>query len=224
MAITDWPAEDRPREKLIKCGPQALSDSELLAIFLRTGSAGKSAVDLARELLDHFGDLRSLMRAEMSEFCLGLGLGPAKYAQLQAVLEMARRHLRETITKNHAFTSSQAVKEFLLLQLADKNLEVFCALFLDSQNQLIAFEELFVGTLNSTSVYPREVAKKALKHHAAGVIFAHNHPSGKVTPSQADQAITRLLKDSLKLLDVDVIDHFIVGDRQVLSFLEKGLI
>ncbi len=223
MAITDWPMDDRPREKLIKRGPQTLSDSELLAIFLRTGCAGKSAVDLARDLLNHFGDLRSLLGADINEFCLAQGLGPAKYAQLQAVLEMARRHLLQSIDKIHRFTSSDSVRNFLKVQLRDKTQEVFCGMFLDSQNQLITFEELFVGTLTTAAVYPREVVKKALKHHANSVIFAHNHPSGQSQPSDADIAITNTLKKALALIDIEVLDHFIVGN-EVTSFADRGLI
>lgn len=223
MAITDWPAEEQPREKLIQRGAQALSDAELLAIFLRVGCAGKSAVDLAKELLQHFGSLRALLHAQFDEFCHAKGMGPAKYTQLQAVVEMARRHLHEDLTRETSLNSSQAVKQYLTLHLRDKTSEVFAALFLDSQNQLICYEELSHGTLDSASVYPREVIKKALQVNAGAVIFAHNHPSGIAEPSQADIAITNTLKQALSLLDIRTLDHMIVGESEVTSMAERGL-
>ncbi len=223
MAITDWPAEEQPREKLLKHGAQALTDAELLAIFLRVGCAGKSAVDLARELLQHFGSLRTLLHAQLDEFCHAKGMGPAKYTQLQAVVEMARRHLHENLAREITLNSSQAVKQYLTLQLRDKKSEVFSAIFLDSQNQLICYEELSHGTLDSASVYPREVIKKALQVNAGAVIFAHNHPSGIAEPSQADIAITVTLKQALALLDIRTLDHMIVGETQVTSMAERGL-
>lgn len=222
MAIKDWPADERPREKLLQRGAAALSDAELLAIFLRTGCAGKSAVDLARELLSQFGSLRALLESSQREFCKALGLGSAKYTQLQAVLEMARRHLAEQLQKRDALTSVVAVRQYLTHQLRHRHQEVFCALLLDNQHRLLSFEELFQGTIDGASVYPREVVKKVLAHNAAAVIFAHNHPSGVAEPSQADRHITERLINALNLVDVRVLDHLIVGDGDVVSFAERG--
>ena len=225
MAITDWPEDERPRERLLKQGAASLSDAELLAIFLRVGVAGKSAVDLARDLVDRFGGLTALCHADREEFCAIPGLGPAKYAQLQSVMEMARRALREEISRQEdVFHAPAKVKDYLRLALAGREHEVFAALFLDAQNRLIALEELFRGTLTQTSVYPREVVKRALQHNAAGVMFAHNHPSGASEPSQADQLLTQTLKNALALIDIRVLDHFIVGGGTVLSFAERGLL
>jgi len=224
MAITDWPAQERPRERLIEHGAQALSDAELLAIFLRTGMNGKSAVDLARELLHAFGSLTALSAASAEVFCAVPGLGPAKYAQLQAVMEMARRALKEQAKQRDALTSPQAVRDYLRLQLGTREYEVFMAVFLDTQNRVIAMEELFRGTLKETSVYPREVVKRALVHNAGAIIFAHNHPSGVAEPSRADEAITQALKQALALVDVRVLDHFIVAAGGGVSLAERGLI
>ena len=224
MAITDWPAQERPRERLLEHGAQALSDAELLAIFLRTGMNGKSAVDLARELLQAFGSLTALSAASAEAFCAVPGLGPAKYAQLQAVMEMARRALKEQAKQRDALTSPQAVRDYLRLQLGTREYEVFMAVFLDTQNRVIAMEELFRGTLKETSVYPREVVKRALAHNAGAVIFAHNHPSGVAEPSRADEAITLALKQALALVDVRVLDHFIVAAGGGVSLAERGLI
>ncbi len=224
MAICDWPADDRPREKLLTKGASSLSDAELLAIFLRTGCAGKSAVDLARDLLKEFGGLRALMDAKYDKFCRAKGLGTAKYSQLQAVLEMARRHLAENITLNTALDSSARVKQYLMSKLRHRRREVFAALFLNAQHHLIAYEELFIGTLDCAAVYPREVAVHALNHNAASVIFAHNHPSGHAEPSKSDQEITKVLVSSLSLLDIRTLDHLIVGEGRVYSFAEHGMI
>ncbi|MFT5083497.1 MAG: DNA repair protein RadC [Lentisphaeria bacterium] len=224
MAITDWPLNERPREKLLTLGPTMLTDAELLAIFLRTGCAGKSAVDLARELICTFGSLRALLGASREDFCLGLGLGQAKYAQLQAVLEMSRRHLAEQLQQGILLDSSRTVKNFLTAHLRHKRAEVFAALFLDSQHRLIAFEELFHGTLDAAAVYPREVIKSAISHNAAAVIFAHNHPSGVNEPSLADRAITQTLIKALDLIDIRTLDHLIVGEGDVFSFAENNLI
>ncbi|MBB5211653.1 RadC family protein [Microbulbifer hydrolyticus] len=224
MAITDWPAEERPREKLLAKGAAALSDAELLAIFLRTGLPGISAVDLARQLLADFGGLRPLLEAERKVFCAGKGLGDAKFVQLQAVLEMGRRHLAEDLKRANALTSPQAVRDYLSAQLRHRTREVFCCLFLDSQHRVIAYEELFEGTLNAASVYPREVVQAALARGAAAVILAHNHPSGVSEPSQADIHITGRLKDALALVDIRVLDHLIVGEGAGCSFAERGLI
>lgn len=224
MAITDWPENERPRERLLKQGASSLSDAELLAIFLRMGVAGKSAVDLAREMMDVFGNLTRLFNASRQELCAIPGLGPAKFAQLQAVLEMARRAMQEKMRHNDALNSPGAVKDYLLLTLNNKNHEIFGVLFLDAQNRPIAIEEMFRGTLTQTSVYPREVVKRALHHNAASVILAHNHPSGTAEPSHADQILTQALKNALALIDIRVLDHFIVGGGTVLSFAERGLI
>ena len=224
MAITDWPASERPREKLLSQGAISLSDAELLAIFLRTGIAGKTAVDLARELLATFGGLRPLLEAGQNEFCAHLGLGPAKFAQLQAVLEMGRRHLKQTLHKPDGFTDPESVKSYLTSQMRHLPHEVFSCLFLDNQNRLIHYEEMFKGTLDAASVYPREVVKQVIYHNAAAVMFAHNHPSGVAEPSQSDERITSKLVAALALLDVRVLDHFIVGDGQVVSMAQRGLI
>lgn len=225
MAITDWPVDERPRERLLTQGSAALSDSELLAIFLRVGMKGKSAVDLARELIAHFGSLTRLFAASPDEFTAIPGMGPAKYAQLQAVLEMSRRALAEEIKQGCVFSAPGAVRDYLRLHLAGLKHEVFFALWLDAQNRLIMAEELFRGTLTQTSVYPREVVKRALGHNAAAVVLAHNHPSGAAEPSAADELLTRELKQALALVDVRVLDHFIVaGQSQPLSFAERGLL
>ncbi|MHB0987001.1 MAG: RadC family protein [Sulfuricella sp.] len=224
MAITDWPEDERPREKLLKKGAASLSEAELLAIFLRTGMAGKSAVDLARELLGRFGSLAALFACGEKEFCRTPGMGAAKYAQLQAVLEMARRALGEEIAQRDALSSPQAVRDYLRLRLQGLPHEIFMALFLDAQNRVVASEELFRGTLTQTSVYPREVLKRALHHNAAALILAHNHPSGVAEPSHADQSLTQSLKNALALVDVRVLDHFIVAGSGFLSFAERGLL
>jgi DNA repair protein RadC len=224
MGISDWPESERPREKLLKNGPQNLSNSELLAIFLRTGIAGKSAVDLARELLQRFGGLTGMFAADQGAFCDVPGMGPAKYAQLQAVLEMARRALEETLKNRDILSSPGSVREYLRLSLQGKQHEVFVGIFLDAQNRTIATEELFKGTLTQASVYPREIVKRALHHNAAAMIFAHNHPSGLAEPSQADEVLTRSLKQALALVDVKVLDHFVIGSDSAMSFAERGLI
>ena len=222
MSIRDWPAAERPREKLLEQGPAALSDAELLAIFLRTGVAGCSAVDLARQLLSDFGSLRALLEADRVGFSARLGLGPAKYAQLQAVLEMARRHLAERLRRDSALESPQAVRDYLKAQLRHEHHEVFGCLFLDSKHRVLAYEALFRGTIDGASVYPRQVVKRALAHNAAALILTHNHPSGVAEPSQADRVLTARLKDALALVDIRVLDHFIVGDGEPLSMAERG--
>lgn len=224
MPISAWPQHERPREKLLLRGPTALSDAELLAIFLRTGVAGKTAVDLARELLTQFGSLRELLAAGQREFCSAPGLGAAKYAQLQAVLEMAFRHLNERLQRGAALSSSIDTKNYLRARLRDRPHEVFCCLFLDNRHRPLAFEEMFTGTINGTAVYPREIVKRALTHNAAAVIFAHNHPSGVAEPSRADELLTARLKDALGLIDVRVLDHLVIGDGEVISFSELGLL
>ena len=222
MAIRDWPASERPREKLLERGAQALSDAELLAIFLRTGIVGKSAVDLARELLAHYGGLRPLLNASRDQFCAAPGLGVAKYVQLQAVLEIARRHLGEALVQRQALRDPRDARRFLTAQLRDLDHEAFAALFLDSQHRVLAFEVLARGTIDAASVYPREVVKKALRHQSAALILAHNHPSGVAEPSAADRSLTTRLKDALALIDVRVLDHFVVGDCEPVSFAERG--
>lgn len=222
MAINHWPEDQRPRERLIKHGARHLSDAELLAVFLRVGVSGKTAVDLGREMIGHFGSLTGLFTASLSEFSMLNGLGPAKYAQLQAVMELARRSLDEELKVGEVLSSPLAVKQYLQLLLAKKPYESFAVLFLDVKNRLIAAEELFRGTLMHASVYPREVVKAALGHNTAAVILAHNHPSGTPEPSAADHALTDALKQALSLVDIRVLDHFVVAGRQVYSFAEHG--
>ena len=224
MAITDWPSEQRPRERLLARGPAPLSDAELVALFLRTGVAGKSAVALAQELLERFGGLRGLLGADHRAFRRVKGFGDAKAAQLAAILELARRCLGEEMRAGTALTSPGAVRDYLRLALGNREHEVFAALFLDAQHRVVAAEELFRGTLTQTSVYPREVVKAALRANAAAVIFAHNHPSGIAEPSRADELLTRALKDALALVEVKLLDHFIVAGCQTLSFAERGLL
>jgi DNA repair protein RadC len=224
MAITDWPSDQRPRERLIKHGPQVLSDAELLAVFLRVGVAGKSAVDLGRDMLSHFGSLNGLFSASLANFSAINGLGPAKFSQFQAALEISRRALAEGLQECDTLSSPQAVKQYLLLLLGRKAYESFTVLFLDVKNRLIASEELFRGTLTHTSVYPREVVKAALAHNAASIILSHNHPSGTPEPSSADHQLTQILKQTMTLIDVRVLDHFVVAGRDIYSFAEHGQI
>lgn len=222
MAITDWPAAERPREKLLERGVVALSDAELLAIFLRTGVKGKSAVDLARELLSEFGGLRPLLLAPQRDFCAKNGLGSAKFAQLQAVLEMSRRHLAETLQRGDSLQDPAATRAYFRQQLRDRHHEVFACLYLDNQHRIIEYEELFRGTIDGASVYPREVVKAALAKNAAALIFAHNHPSGVAEPSRADRLLTNRLRDALRLVDIRVLDHLVIGDSEVVSFAGRG--
>jgi DNA repair protein RadC len=224
MAITDWPLDERPREKLLAKGPQSLSDAELVAIFLRTGVRGKTAVEVAREQLQRFGSLSALAGAANEAFCASPGLGPAKYAQLQAALEIARRTLREKLDAGAALSGPGAVRDYLRLMLHARPHEVFVVVFLDAQHRVVASEEMFRGTLTQTSVYPREVVKRALHFNAAAVILAHNHPSGVAEPSRADEALTVALKQALALVDVRVLDHFVVAGDGALSFAERGLL
>lgn len=224
MAITDWPVAERPREKLLERGPDALSDAELLAIFLRTGVAGKTAVDLARELLTRFDGLRNLLAASRDALCAAPGLGEAKYAQLQAALEIGRRHLGAKLARGAALESPGDTRDFLQACLRDRPYEVFCCLFLDNRHRVLAFEELFRGTLSGTAVYPREVVRHALGLNAAAVILVHNHPSGVAEPSRADELLTERLKEALALIDVRILDHLVVGDGDMVSFSERGLL
>ncbi|MDQ7989137.1 MAG: DNA repair protein RadC [Candidatus Dactylopiibacterium sp.] len=225
MAITDWPESERPRERLLSRGATALSDAELLAIFLRVGVRGKSAVDLARDLIAHYGSLARLFSTSLADLAGFPGMGAAKYAQLQAVFEMSRRALEESLRRSDLLGSPGEVRDWLRLKLSHLPHEVFMILLLDAQNRLIEARELFRGTLTQTAVYPREVVKLALTHNAAAVILAHNHPSGAREPSHADEALTRALKQALALVDVRVLDHFIVaGTQPPLSFAERGLL
>ncbi|PWN57003.1 RadC family protein [Abyssibacter profundi] len=222
MAIRDWPAAERPREKLLARGAAALSDAELLAIFLRTGVTGSTAVDLARQLLQDFGGLRPLLAADRRSFCAGRGLGDAKYVQLQAVLEMARRYLDAELRETPRITDARSAERYLQAQLAHRPYEVFALLLLDTRHQVLGFEELFRGTIDGASVYPREVVKTALAHHAAAVILAHNHPSGVAEPSSADRRLTERLVQALGLVDIRVLDHLVVGHGDTVSFAERG--
>ena len=226
MAISDWPEGERPRERLLTHGAEALSDAELLAIFLRVGVPGKSAVDLARDLLGQFdGSLGRLAQASPQVLAKLPGLGPAKASQLAATLELARRSLSEKMKSGDLLASPTAVRDWLRLKMGGLACEAFAALWLDARNRLIAHEELFRGTLTQTSVYPREVVKRALAHNAAAVIFAHNHPSGLAEPSAADELLTKTLKEALGLVDIRLLDHFIVvGQAPPFSFAERGLI
>lgn len=222
MAIIDWPQEKRPRERLIREGAQALSDAELLAIFLRIGVAGKDAVQLGQDLMHHFGSLQRLFGATLPEFAEVHGLGPAKFAQLQAVMELARRALLEEVAAGCMLGSPRAVKEYLRTAFAGKPFESFHVLFLDVKNRLIDAKEMFRGTLTHTAVYPREVVKEALARNAASVMLAHNHPSGTPDPSESDLLLTRALMQALALVDIRILDHFVVAGPQVHSFAEHG--
>jgi DNA repair protein RadC len=224
MRITDLQLDERPREKLLKRGADALSDPELLAIFLRTGIAGKSAIDLARDLLAEFGGLVGLFSASEKAFCDAKGLGTAKYAQLQAVLEMSKRYLNEQVLNRDVLTSPEATRQYLKMRLRGVPHEVFACLFLDNRHRVIDYRELFRGTIDGASVHPREVVREALRYNAAAVIFAHNHPSGVAEPSQSDLRITQRLKDALALVDIRVLDHVIVGEGEGTSFAERGLL
>lgn len=222
MAISDWPAEERPREKLLLRGANSLSDAELLAIFLRTGVSGLSAVDLARRLLLEFGSLGALLNADKGSFCAGHGLGEAKFAQLRAVLEMGQRHLRQQIHRCDPLSSPELTHKYLQSLLGHLPHEEFGCLWLDRRNRVIEWESLFRGTIDGASVYPREVLKHALSANAAAVIFAHNHPSGSIEASSADRQITTRLQKALELINVNVLDHVIIGDGKYCSFAEQG--
>ena len=222
MSIRDWPEAERPRERLLAQGAASLSDGELLAIFLRTGVAGHSAVDVARNLLIRFGSLRALLEADLEAFSQHFGMGPAKYAQLQASIEMNRRYMAERLNRGPALEEPGAVRRYLKSRLRHEKQEVFGCLFLDTKHQPIGFEVLFRGTIDSAAVYPREVVKRAIAKNAAALILAHNHPSGNATPSQADRLLTQRLKASLALVDVRVLDHIIIGEGEPLSMMEHG--
>lgn len=224
MRIKDWSEERRPREKLLQRGPQSLTDSELLAIFLRTGVQGYSAVDLAERLIAEFGSMSALLSASQPEFTRGHGLGLAKYAQLQAVLELAYRHFDERLKRGDVLRDTSSVKQYLSLKIKNPSRELFHVLFLDNQHRLICSETLFSGTLGEASVYPREVLKRVLELDSSAVILAHNHPSGQVEPSAADISLTRQIRKALDFIDARLLDHMIIGDDEVLSFAERGLI
>jgi DNA repair protein RadC len=223
MSIRDWPAAERPREKLLKLGPESLSEAELIAIFLRTGRPGRSAIDVARDLLVKFRSLRGLLIADQHAVCAVAGLGPARYAALQAALELARRHYRELMQTGPMLTNPRDTREYLRMRLRDLEHEVFCCLYLDNRNRVIALDELFRGTIDGATVHPREVVKRALAHNAAAVILAHNHPSGVAEPSQADELITRRIKESLGSVDIRVLDHLVIGDGHCESMAERGM-
>lgn len=222
MLLKSLPNESLPREKLLSHGPQSLTDAELLAIFLRTGIRGLNVLELSDGLIKEFGSLRALFSASQQEFCTHKGLGEAKFVQLQATLEMAQRYLSETLKRGDALTSPEHTKLYLSSVLRDRQREAFYILFLDNQNRVIQDEVLFEGTINAASVYPREVVKRALEHNAAALILAHNHPSGVAEPSQADRRITQRLCDALGLVDIKILDHFVIGDGEIVSFAERG--
>lgn len=224
MQIRDWPVGERPRERLLQHGSGALSEAELLAIWLRHGTNGRNALDLARSLLAHFGSLRSVLTAERHDLCNQHGVGPARWAELQAALEIVRRHHLERLQAGPLLGSPRAARDYLIARLRDLPHEVFCCLFLDSRHRLTSCEELFRGTIDGASVHPREVVKQALARNATAVILAHNHPSGIAEPSQADEIITTRLRDALALVEIRLLDHLIIGDGQCTSLAEKGLI
>jgi DNA repair protein RadC len=224
MSIKDWPDTERPREKLLHHGSEALSDAELLAIFLRTGARGATAVDVARRLLTEFGGLRQLLAASRRDLCACPGMGDSKYVTLQAALEVGRRCLAQRLLRGEPLTSPDRARVFLQGKLQDLPHEMFCCLYLDTKHRVIRFEELFRGTIDGASVHPREVVRCALKHNAAAVIVAHNHPSGVAEPSAADNALTRRLQEALAMVDVRLLDHLVVGDGEVVSFTERGLL
>lgn len=224
MRIRDWPKSERPRERLIARGPEALSDAELLAVIIGSGLRGRSALDVARQLIAAFGSIRGLLQADSRECLRAEGLGPARYALLRAGVELARRHHLDALQSRPVVASDKPLKEFLIAQLRDRPYEVFCCLHLDSRHRLITFEELFRGTVDGAAVHPRELVRQAVAHNSTAVILAHNHPSGVAEPSHADELITRRVRDSLALIDVRVLDHIVVGDGTCVSFAERGLL
>lgn len=224
MAITDWPEHERPRERLLRQGAEALSDAELLAIFLRVGVKGESAVDLARRLLREFGGLRGLLTAERAAFCAVRGLGEAKYVQLKAVLELARRHFSAALMRGDALEKPEDAARYLAARLRDEPREVFALLLLDTRHRVIGFERIAEGTLAQATVHPREVLRAVMRHNAAAVILAHNHPSGVAEPSEADRRLTERLVTALALIEVRVLDHLVIGDGPPVSFAQRGLL
>ena len=224
MPITDWPVAERPREKLLERGPEALSDAELLAIFLRTGTAGHSALDLARQMLTHYPNLSTLLNADALALCKLSGMGPAKYAQLQAALELGKRYLYSEIKSQPKLSNPEQTRQYLTAKLRGYPYEVFAIVYLDNQHQVLGYEELFRGTINEACIYPREVVTQCLKKQAAAIIFAHNHPSGLAEPSKADQAITARLQQALSLIDIQVLDHLIIAGSRWVSMAQRGLL
>ena len=224
MPINHWPKQERPREKLLARGPDTLTDAELLAILLRTGTRGRTAVDLARDLLNEFRGLRALIEADAGAVCRFKGLGRTKYVTIRAAIELARRYLEAGLQKQDVLTNPKSTRDYLTSQLRAYPHEVFACLFLDNRHHILSFDKMFNGTIDGASVYPREVVKRALSHNAAAVIFAHNHPSGIAEPSNADISLTRRLKTALELVDIRVLDHFIIGNQEAVSFAERGLI
>lgn len=223
MPISEWPADERPREKLTRGGPDALSDAELLAIFLRTGVKGRSAVDLGRALLHEYGGLRRVLTAEPRDLASNIGIGPAKCAQLQAALELGRRYIAEKLKRDGPLMSPKDAAEYFIHQLRDRDREAFAVIYLDNRHNVLRYEELFVGTLNGAHVHPREVVKHSLKYSAASIICAHNHPSGVAEPSHADTTITLKIRDALELIDVHLLDHLVIGDGEFVSMSDRGL-
>ncbi len=224
MAITQWPATERPREKLLQHGAQSLSDAELLALFIGSGTRSKTAVDIGRDLLGRFGGIRNILNASQELLCQSNGLGSARYALLQASRELGKRYLAEKLMRQGSLSSPQQVSDYLIQQLRDRQREIFVVIYLDNRHRIIEYEELFTGTLNGASVHPREVVKNVLFHNAAAVIIAHNHPSGIAEPSQSDMLITKKIQDALKLIDVTLLDHLIIGDGNYVSLSDRGMI
>jgi DNA repair protein RadC len=224
MAIRDWPIDERPREKLLSKGAAALTNAELLAILLRSGTAGRSALQVAKDALDNFKSLRKLLAADRQKFCAERGLGLVRYVELQAAVEIARRQLSETLFTGPSLASPKATRDYLAANLRDLEHEIFCCLYLDKRHRVIEYKELFRGTIDGASVHPREIVKMALQRNAAAIIVAHNHPSGVAEPSQADEMITRRIKEALALVDIRLLDHIIVGDGSCVSLAERGLL
>jgi len=224
MSIIDWPEDERPREKMLDKGAASLSNAELLAIFIHSGTRDKTAVDISRDLLSRFKTLRELLDADITDVCSTRGVGPAKYVQIISALELGRRYLEENVKTEDPLTSPEVTRDFLKSSLLPYKHEVFSCLFMDNRHRLIIYKELFTGTIDGASVYPREVVKMALKYNAAAVIFAHNHPSGVAEPSQSDIHITHRLKEALMLIDIRVLDHLIIGNQEITSLAERGLI
>jgi DNA repair protein RadC len=222
MTINDWPENERPREKLLHLGAKSLSDAELLALFLRTGTRGKTAVDLGRDLLNHFGGLRELLETDTRQLASLPGMGPARATQLTAILELGQRYLDASLRRDQSLADPGQAGHYIRARLRGYPHEVFACLFLDSRYRLLAFEEMFRGTIDGATVYPREVVKRSLQHNAAAVILAHNHPSGVAEPSQADRHITEQLVKALGLMDIRVLDHFVIGDNDWVSLAERG--
>ncbi len=223
MGINEWPKSEQPREKLMQYGVSSLSNAELLAIFLRTGIKGKSAIELAQELLHRFGGISQILEADLQSFTQVKGMGSAKYCQLKATIELVTRHFNGKVEEAHSYNNQEVVTKFLLCHFFNFKHEVFACMFLDNKNKLIKIENLFVGTINQAQVYPRVVAQSCLKNNAAAVILAHNHPSGNIKASQSDIDITKKLMQTLKLIDVRVLDHFIIGNNDVMSMAQYGL-